>query len=625
MKLPGDVYHRRSGVVEQFRNRLESLGMWWRSSLTVRVVSLVMAAGVVAMLAAGTVIVSQVRTQLFEREVTTAVDLFDASLSNAQATFDSLASPTAAQIQDEANTIVRAQYDPIRAVMGATMLRAPDQADSSLSILEPYTDSPVEIRTLITDEMREAVRGSDSIQWQSVALPNSSGPSSPGIVVGATVNVQGAGTYEYYVAYSFEQQEGTVRLVTGILTAGAVVLVLLLALITWLVVGMVLRPVQEASRNAQRLADGAFDARMVVRGDDELAHLAESFNQMAESISDQVGRLERMSAVQQQFVSAVSHELRSPVTTIRMAGQLIYDKREELPPALRRSAELQHGQLINLDTMLSDLLEISRFDAGAMVLATERADLAKIVHTVVESQEPLAESNGVSVHIRTDGDTTASVEPRRNRTHLSATSLVNALEHAESRPVLIRVIGGTSAVAVEVSDHGVGLNSEQASHVFDRFWRADTSRVRKSGGTGLGLTIAREDAMLHGGRLQCAGELGVGATFLLTLPREPRVKITSPVTLRVAAEEEDWDSLEDSELDAADGLGDPEQDTASGDGNVCKMDAEEQSVGPEECFRCRRPGGRYAYSRLHGSGRRIGCNNGPRGKDEEGKEGNEHA
>ncbi len=519
--------------------------------MTVRVVSMVMAAGVVAMLAAGTVIVSQVRSQLFDREVTTAVDLFEASRSNAQASFDSLTSPTAAEIQDEANQIVQAQYDPIRAVMGATMLRAPDQSDSLLPILEPYTQSPVEIRDLISTELRAAVPHSDAIHWQSVALPASSGGTNPGIIVGAPLNVQGAGTYEYYVAYSFEQEEGTVRLVTGILAAGAVVLVLLLALITWLVVGMVLRPIQEASRNAQRLADGAFDARMVVRGDDELAHLAESFNQMAESISDQVGRLERMSAVQQEFVSAVSHELRSPVTTIRMAGQLIYDKRDELPPALRRSAELQHGQLINLDTMLSDLLEISRFDAGAMVLATERADLAKIVHTVVESQGPLAEANGVSVHIRSQGDTTASVEPRRVE-RIIRNLVVNALEHAESRPVLIRVIGGQSAVAVEVSDHGVGLTEGQASHVFDRFWRADTSRVRKSGGTGLGLTIAREDAMLHGGRLQCAGTLGVGSTFLLTVPREPRMKISSPVALRVAAEEEPWDNFADSELEAAD-------------------------------------------------------------------------
>lgn len=548
MRRPGDFHHRRAGFPDLLRNRLESVGMWWRASLTVRVVSLVMAAGVVAMLAAGTVIVSQVRTQLFEREVTTAVDLFQASRSNAQASFDALSSPTTSQIQDEADALVRAQYDPIRSVMGAAMLRAPDQSDSSLPIMEPYTNSSIEIRDLVTPEMRKSIPYSDAIHWQSVSLPDGSGGSSPGIVVGAALNVQGAGTYEYYVAYSFEQQEGTVRLVTGILTAGAVVLVLLLALITWLVVGMVLRPVQEASRNAQRLADGAFDARMVIRGDDELAHLAESFNQMAESISDQVGRLERMSAVQQEFVSAVSHELRSPVTTIRMAGQLIYDKRTDLPPALRRSAELQHDQLINLDTMLSDLLEISRFDAGAMVLATEPADLAKIVHTVVESQGPLAESNGVTVHIRTLGDTTASVEPRRVE-RIIRNLVVNALEHAESRPVLIRIVGGESAVAVEVSDAGVGLSPEQASHVFDRFWRADTSRVRKSGGTGLGLTIAREDAMLHGGRLQCTGELGVGSTFLLTLPREPRVKITMPVALRVAAQEESWDSLEDRDLD----------------------------------------------------------------------------
>ena len=168
--------------------------------MTVRVVSMVMAAGVVAMLAAGTVIVSQVRSQLFDREVTTAVDLFEASRSNAQASFDSLTSPTAAEIQDEANQIVQAQYDPIRAVMGATMLRAPDQSDSLLPILEPYTQSPVEIRDLISTELRAAVPNSDAIHWQSVALPASSGGPNPGIIVGAPLNVEGAGTYADNVA-----------------------------------------------------------------------------------------------------------------------------------------------------------------------------------------------------------------------------------------------------------------------------------------------------------------------------------------------------------------------------------------------------------------------------------------
>ena len=516
------------------------MGTRWRSSLTVRVVSLVMAAGLVSMLTAGMVIVSQVRSQLFDRSVTSVVDLFASSRAEAQAYFDAMSSPTSSQIQQAASEIIQAQYDPRRSVMGAALLRTPSQDDTTLPVLEAVTDSAVQIHDLISPEMRAAVPSSNSVHWQSVALSGADSAVTPGIIVGAPITVQGAGTFEYYVAYSLEQQESTVRLVVGILSAGAVVLVLLLALITWLVVGMVLRPVQEASRNAQRLADGAFDSRMPVRGDDELAHLAESFNQMAASLSDQFMRMERMSNVQQSFVSAVSHELRSPVTTIRMAGQLIYDKREELPALLRRSAELQHDQLINLDTMLSDLLEISRFDAGAMVLATEKADLLTIVQNVVKSQQILAEANGVSVVIRSEGDSIAKVEPRRVE-RIIRNLVVNALEHAEGKPILIRIVGAEGAVAVEVSDSGVGLTEEQATHVFDRFWRADSSRVRKSGGTGLGLTIAREDAMLHGGRLQCAGVLGVGTTFLLTLPREPRMKLSSPIPLTVMAAQEQWD------------------------------------------------------------------------------------
>ncbi|MCI2013156.1 MAG: MtrAB system histidine kinase MtrB [Ancrocorticia sp.] len=524
------------------RSRLSSLGTWWRSSLTVRVVTMVMAAGMVSMLAAGSIIVSQVRSQLFDRAVTAVVDEFEAAKESAQSRFDTASSITAAQMQQIARSVVVSLNDPARSVVDVAILRSPNQTDDSFQILEPSTESSTQVRDLISDELREAVPDSDAVHWQSIALPLENGETAPGIMVGAPLTIPGAGDYELYVAYTLENQEETVQLVVGVLAAGAFVLVLLLALITWLVVGLVLRPVQEASRSARRLADGVFEARMVVRGDDELAHLAESFNQMAESLEEQFTRLERVSGVQQEFVSAVSHELRTPVTTIRMAGQLIYDKRDELPPALRRSAELQHDQLINLDTTLSDLLEISRFDAGAMSLATENADLADIVQRTVESQEVLAEANGVDVVVRASGDTHAKVEPRRVE-RIVRNLLVNALEHAEGKPVHIRILGGDSAVAVEVSDHGVGLTAEQAQHVFDRFWRADTARVRKSGGTGLGLTIAREDALLHGGKLQCAGELGVGATFLLTLPREPGEAWTPPLELHVAAASGDWDEF----------------------------------------------------------------------------------
>ena len=532
-------------LADVFRARLAYLGTWWSSSLTVRVVSMVMAAGIISMLAAGAVIVSQVRSQLFDRAVTAVVDEFESSLTAAKSAFDNTTSNTAAEMQGLVRTVIAPFSDPARSAIGATMLRSPNQPAEAFQILEPFTQSSAQIRSLITDDMRSAVPGSDSVHWQSVAVPGQSGETAPGIMVGAPLTIPGAGAYELYAVYSLENQEATVKLVVGVLTAGALVLVLLLALITWLVVGLVLRPVQEASKNARRLADGVFEARMVVRGDDELAHLAESFNQMAESLSEQFTRLERVSGVQQEFVSAVSHELRTPVTTIRMAGQLIYDKRAELPPALRRSAELQHDQLINLDTTLSDLLEISRFDAGAMSLATETADLSEIVARTVASQSILADSNGVDVVVEHAGDTTAKVEPRRVE-RIIRNLLVNALEHAEGKPVRVLVVGGDNAVAVEVSDRGVGLTDEQAEHVFDRFWRADTARVRKSGGTGLGLTIAREDALLHGGKLQCAGALGVGATFLLSLPREPGEAWVPPLPLRVAAAEDKWDVVRNS-------------------------------------------------------------------------------
>ncbi|MCF2705915.1 HAMP domain-containing protein [Arcanobacterium haemolyticum] len=504
-----------------------------------------MVAGMVSMLVAASVIVSQIRSQLFDRAVTTVIDQYESARESAQSQFDSASSPTAGQMQQIAASMIVTLNDPVRSIVGAALLRTPGQPDTSFHIVEPFTQSATQIRTLISSELREAVPGSESVHWQSVSLPAEGREGEPGIIVGAPLTVPGAGNYELYVAFSLANQESVIQLVGGTLAAGAFILVLLLALITWIVVGLVLKPVQEASRNAQHLAEGGFEARMVVRGEDELAQLAQSFNQMAESLADQFERLERMSKVQQEFVSAVSHELRTPVTTIRMAGQLIYDKREELPSAVKRSAELQHDQLINLDTTLSDLLEISRFDAGAMSLATEETPVVDIVTRAVAAQELLAQANGVEVHLNVVGDTHAKVEPRRIE-RIVRNLVVNALEHADGKDVVIVVAGGESGVAVEVSDHGVGLTPEQAAHVFDRFWRADTARVRKSGGTGLGLTIAREDALLHGGKLQCAGELGVGSTFLLTLPKEPGNKFVSPLPLRVAAAEELWPGEEAS-------------------------------------------------------------------------------
>ncbi|WP_460997524.1 MtrAB system histidine kinase MtrB [Trueperella pyogenes] len=508
--------------------KLDAIRERWYSSLSLRVMALIVLAGVGGIVIMGFTISSQVRSSVFDNAVSANVEQFSTEVQIAQDRFVASAS-SIGRTQEVANQLVASMYDPPRGVLGAVLIRTPGQESVPTQIFEPATASATRVRSLVSAQLRTMVTEGGTLAWQSVGVP-SGNSIKPGIVIGTTINIRGSGTYELYAAYSLEHQQGLIKTTIRVMWLSVAALLIILGVVTWAVMRWVLSPVRAASKNARLLADGEFDTRMEVRGSDEIAQLAESFNQMAQSLETQFTQMERISKVQTEFVSAVSHELRSPVTTVRMAGQLIYDNREALPPGLKRAAELQYNQLLNLDATLADLLEISRYDAGGMTLATETADVASLVAEVIEVAEPLAQSNAVSVTYEASGDTVAEIEPRRVR-RVARNLLVNALEHAEGNPVDVVVSANDTAVAVQVQDHGVGMSQEQISHVFERFWRADTSRVRKSGGTGLGLTIAKEDAQIHGGTLEVAGELGVGVTFLLTLPKVPHEGFIPPLEL----------------------------------------------------------------------------------------------
>ena len=279
---------------------------------------------------------------------------------------------------------------------------------------------------------------------------------------------------------------------------------------------------------------------MPVRGEDDLARLATSFNSMADSLQAQIRQLEGLSQVQQRFVSDVSHELRTPLTTVRMAADLIYDSRDEFNTPVARSAELLHGELDRFEEMLADLLEISRFDAGAAAVDLEPASLADIVDRVLVDTAPLATRRGSDLVLDTvSDDTDAEIDPRRVE-RIIRNLVVNAIEHGEGNPVRVTLAGNETAVSVVVADGGVGLRPGESALVFNRFWRADPARARHTGGTGLGLAIALEDARLHRGWLQAWGTPGAGARFRLTLPRVPDVPIAAaPLPLTDPATTED--------------------------------------------------------------------------------------
>ena len=181
---------------------------------------------------------------------------------------------------------------------------------------------------------------------------------------------------------------------------------------------------------------------MEVSGEDDLAMLGASFNQMAANLQRQIQRLEEMSRLQRRFTSDVSHELRTPLTTVRMAADLIFTSRDEIDPLMARSAELLNDELDRFEELLTDLLEISRFDAGFAILDAEPTNLVPVVDRVVERLRSLAERAGVEIEVHVpDAPVIAEIDPRRAERILR--NLVgNAVEHGEGRPVIVTLGGG---------------------------------------------------------------------------------------------------------------------------------------------------------------------------------------
>ncbi|MFD6971850.1 MtrAB system histidine kinase MtrB [Streptomyces sp. NPDC059979] len=341
----------------------------------------------------------------------------------------------------------------------------------------------------------------------------------PALVIGKRLSDINGDPYDLYYLFPLTQEEESLNLIkVTIVTAGLFVVVLLCG-IAWLVVRQVVTPVRMAAGIAERLSAGRLQERMKVTGEDDIARLGEAFNKMAQNLQLKIQQLEELSRMQRRFVSDVSHELRTPLTTVRMAADVIHDARVDFDPITARSAELLAGQLDRFESLLADLLEISRFDAGAAALEAEPIDLRDVVHRVIDAAEPLAEHKGTRIRVLGDTQPVIAEADARRVERVLRNLVVNAVEHGEGRDVVVRLASAGGAVAVAVRDYGVGLKPGEATRVFNRFWRADPARARTTGGTGLGLSIAVEDARLHGGWLQAWGEPGGGSQFRLTLPR----------------------------------------------------------------------------------------------------------
>lgn len=381
------------------------------------------------------------------------------------------------------------------------------------------TVSPFLTGRMITEELREEVRKDTNTHSAYQLITNTFGLSSDVLIVGNLIEVPKVGNYELYLLFNLDNQNETLQIVANSLIATGTSLVFLVGLVTFLVVRQVVRPVREAAKTAEALSSGDLGKRMDVKGDDEIARLGHAFNEMANSLQLQINRLENLSNVQQRFVGDVTHELRTPLTTLRMAAGLIYSARNNFDPSLQRSLELMMVQLDRFERLLEDLLEISRFDAEVAVIEPVEFDLCLLTANAISDLRMVASDAGVHIELDRPADSIYIKGDIRRVERILRNLITNAIDHAEAKPINVTIRQDDNAVAIAVRDFGIGLNKDSTNRVFDRFWRADPSRSRIRGGTGLGLSMALEDARLHNGELEVYGEPGKGARFVLTLPK----------------------------------------------------------------------------------------------------------
>ncbi|MFH9421313.1 ATP-binding protein [Streptomyces sp. NPDC017529] len=342
--------------------------------------------------------------------------------------------------------------------------------------------------------------------WQRKELQD-----TPYLVAGARMNGGGPTGYMLKSLATERQDLNSLAWSLGIATALALVGSALLAQAA---ATTVLRPVQRLGHAARQLGEGRLDTRLRVTGTDELADLSRTFNRTAERLEQRVEELSGREASSRRFVADMSHELRTPLTAITAVTEVLEEEEDSLDPMIAPAVKLVVSETRRLNDLVENLMEVTRFDAGTARLVQDDVDVADQVTACIDARAWLD-----AVELDAERGIVARLDPRRLDVIL-ANLIGNALKHGGS-PVRVSVHTETTAdgedLLIRVRDHGPGIPQEVLPHVFDRFYKASASRPR-SEGSGLGLSIALENAHIHGGEITAANSPEGGAVFTLRLP-----------------------------------------------------------------------------------------------------------
>lgn len=275
-------------------------------------------------------------------------------------------------------------------------------------------------------------------------------------------------------------------------------------------------------QSAAAIATGDLTARVDETGEDELAALARTFNHMADQLAASAAERARQEQLRRELIAAISHDLRTPLASLRAMTEALADGLVDDVPTISRYYDAMRGQIGQLNRLIEDLFSLSRLEAGVVELDLQPVAAAQLIDDALAGHSPQARAAGVALQAQVAPETGCVLAAPLQITRVLDNLLANALRHT---PVggLITVhatpLSEGSLVAIEVTDTGEGIAPGDLPHIFERFYRGEKSRSRASGGAGLGLAIARSIVETHGGTIGVSSAPGQGTTVRFTLPR----------------------------------------------------------------------------------------------------------
>lgn len=491
----------------------------WRKSLSLRVVASSSLLILAIVIGSSALLINQVRTGVIEAKVEESLVDAVVGLDFAQDVVDSFGpniTSTATVVDSVVATLARRSGEP--AAYEVLLLSNGGGPERSSNSVLPNS---------VSAELLVKVFAENAQQWTYTTINYVDGSAIPAIAIGAPLSIAEQQQYGLFLLYPTSQQQQLLDVVQSALLFISVLLAASLILVVVFLTRRITDPIRTAADTAQKIAAGLLDERLNVSGEDEVARWAQSFNSMTATLEKQIKRLEELSVVQQRFVSDVSHELRTPVTTVRLAADLLHAKRAEFPPEMARAAELLQGELDRFEVMLADLLEISRMDAGASPIQVANYKVSELVQRVLDSVAPVAQAATIKISVSAQvSDLEIEMDSRRIERALR-NLVMNSIKHSGTKNIEITISATEDDCEISVSDFGIGLTEEQKAQVFQRFWRADPSRSRDHGGSGLGLSIALEDVKQHDGEISVTNNpAGAGIRFTIKLPRSRSVVLS---------------------------------------------------------------------------------------------------